>query len=118
MGAFRILLVVIFVVIAGYTLRVTVEHGMNLLPVFFGDIAAMGWPGQFNVDFSSFLVLSATWLAWRHRFSPAGFALGVAGLFGGGLFLSVYLFIASLDARGDWAVLLLGRARAEGRTPA
>jgi hypothetical protein len=113
MGAFRILLVVLFVVIAVYTALVAADHGFGLIPVFFRDIAAMAWPGQFNVDFLSFLTLSGLWLAWRHHFSPAGLVLGVMGFFGGGLFLSLYLFLASLDARGDWQVLLLGRSRAQ-----
>jgi len=114
MGAFRILLVLLFLGIFGYTAVVAANHGINLMPVFFGDIAAMGWPGQFNVDFLSFLTLSAIWLMWRHHFSPAGIALGVVGFFGGGLFLSAYLLIASFGARGDIKELLLGRARANG----
>lgn len=95
MNALRILLVLIFTCILGYTAVVARNHGLGLLPVFFGDIAALTWPGQFNLDFMSFLVLSALWLAWRHHFSPVGIVLGVIGLFGGGLFLSLYLFIAS-----------------------
>ena len=112
MRTFRTLLVVIFICLFGYTAIVATNHGFGLLPIFFGDIAAMGWPGQFNVDFASFLTLSALWLAWRHHFSPAGIALGILGFFGGGLFLSVYLFLASFHAKGDIKELLLGRVRA------
>ena len=81
MRAFRVLLAVIVVLIAGYTALVVAEHGMGLLPVFFGDIARMAWPGQFKLDFLGFLVLSGFWLAWRHHFSPQGLALGVRGFF-------------------------------------
>ena len=112
MGVFRTLLVVIFICIFGYTAIVAANHGFGLLAVFFGDIVAMGWPGQFNVDFTSFLTLSALWLAWRHHFSPVGIALGMLGFFGGGLFLSVYLFLASFSAKGDMKELLLGKVRA------
>ncbi len=63
MGRFRILLAVIFVAIAGYTAIVIANHGMNLLPVFFGDMATMAWPGQFNLDFMCMLTLSALWVA-------------------------------------------------------
>lgn len=112
MGMFRILLVVIFASIAGYTAVVAAEHGFGLLEVFFRDIAAVGWPGQFNVDFTSFLVLSALWLAWRHHFSGLGLVLAVFGFFGGGLFLSAYLLYASFAADGDVKVLLLGEVRA------
>lgn len=34
------------------------SHAWNLFPVFFGDIAAMTWAGQFNADFTGFLLLS------------------------------------------------------------
>lgn len=112
MTAFRLLLVVIFVAISLYTAFVVAEHGLGLLQVFFGDIAAMGWPGQFNLDFLCFLVLSALWLAWRHHFKPPGLVLGVLGFFGGALFLSAYLLVASYRAGGDVRVLMLGPSRA------
>lgn len=112
MLAFRALLVVIFVAIGGYTALVVAEHGLNLLPVFFGDMAKLGWPGQFNLDFMCMLALSGLWVAWRHQFSAPGLALGLLAFFGGASFLSVYLFFVSLAAAGDPKVMLLGRARA------
>lgn len=39
MTAFRLLLGTIFIVIAAYTAIVVSNHGLGLLPVFFGDIA-------------------------------------------------------------------------------
>lgn len=113
MGAFRILLAVIFISIVGYTAVVIANHGIWLFAPFFGDMAKMGWPGQFNLDFMGFLTLSGLWLAWRHHFSPVGLALGVLGFFGGAPVLTAYLFIASLQAKGDPAELLLGKARAQ-----
>jgi len=100
MGAFRVFLAVVFAGVFIYTTTVGVTHGWNLLPVFFGDIAAMTWAGQFNMDFSCFLLLSGLWLAWRHAFSPSGILLGVVGVFGGILVLAPYLLHASLDAPG------------------
>jgi hypothetical protein len=113
MGPFRILLACIFIAIAAYTAVVIANHGLGLFEVFFGDIAKMGWPGQFNLDFLGFLTLSAFWLAWRHHFSPAGLVLGVLGFFGGAPLLTAYLFFASLRANGDVKELLLGSARAQ-----
>lgn len=112
MTAFRVLLLAIFMCISAYTAVVVSNHGLGLLPIFFGDITRMEWPGQFNVDFASFLTLSAVWLAWRHHFSPSGLVLGLMGFFGGALFLSVYLFFASFSAKGDMKELLLGKTRA------
>lgn len=112
MNAFRLLLVVMFIAISAYTTVVISAHGLNLLPVFFGAMADMDWPGQFNLDFTCFLVLSALWVSWRHRFSAGGLLLGLIALFGGALFLSAYLLVESIKANGDVKALLLGSARA------
>lgn len=108
----RIFLVIFALVLTGYTAITVSQHGLNLLPVFFGDMARMGWPGQFNLDFMGYLALSGAWVAWRHGGRPAGLALGVCAFFGGMLFLSVYLLIESYRTRGDIAALLLGPERA------
>ena len=113
MAAFRALLIAIFAVIAAYTALVVGEHGWNLFPFFFGDMAKLGWAGQFNLDFMCMLTLSGLWVAWRHRFSAAGIVLGLLAFFGGALFLSAYLLVASRRAGGDAKALLLGGARAE-----
>jgi hypothetical protein len=115
MTGFRLLLATLLTAVVVYTLFVIPDHGINLFPAFFGDIMKMGWPGQFNVDFMGFLVLSGFWLAWRHQFSPAGLALGVLGFFGGIPVLTTYLLIASSKTGGDVAALLLGPERAAAR---
>lgn len=107
MTAFRVLLVAIFAAIAIYTVEVVSVHGMNLMPVFFGDIAKMGWPGQFNLDFLCMLTLSGLWVAWRHQFSAAGIVLGLIAFNGGALFLSAYPLVVSLQAKGDMRVVLM-----------
>ncbi len=61
-------LVVAWLSLLAYTMVVISDHGMGFLPVFFGDIATMEWPGQFNLDFALMLSLAAIWIAWRQRF--------------------------------------------------
>jgi hypothetical protein len=112
MTAFRTLLVVLWLCIAGYTAIVIASHGLGLLPIFFGDMARMGWPGQFNLDFTCMLTLSGLWVAWRHHFSGAGLALGLLAFFFGAFFLTAYLLVASRQVEGDVKALLLGKARA------
>jgi len=107
----RVLLVVLWTVMTAVTVVVIAKHGWNLFPVFFGDIAELSWRGQFNVDFMSYLALTAAWLMWRHEFSPAGIMLGVVGFFGGALFLTVYLFVVSFTAKGDMREILMGQGR-------
>lgn len=112
MTSFRVFLAAFALLLTGYTAVTVSRHGFGLLPVFFGDMAEMGWPGQFNFDFMGYLALSAIWVAWRHGFRVAGLALGACAFFGGMLFLSVYLLIESYRTRGDIAALLLGPERA------
>jgi hypothetical protein len=106
MIGFRIVLVAMFVAVAGYTGIVIANHGPDLLSVFFGDIARLTWAGQFNLDFTCLLVLSGLWVAYRHRFGALGLVLGVCAMVGGVLFLSGYLLVASLRTRGDVDALL------------
>ncbi len=112
MGAFRVLLAIMITGIIGYTGVASVNHGVNLLPVFFGNMAAMTWSGQFNFDFTCFLVLSGLWLAWCHHFSSGGLALGMLGFFGGILVLAPYLLFASYKTNGNMKEILLGKIRA------
>jgi hypothetical protein len=113
MFAFRVLLVLIFSVVLTYTGYVGATMGWNFMPVFFADIFALTWPGQFNLDFSCMLLLSGLWMAWRHQFSLWGIALGLFALVGGSPWLCSYLFVTSIQSRGDAKVWLLGKARAE-----
>jgi len=111
MIAFRTLLVLILAVLVFYTAIVVVNHGIGLLPIFFGDMLKMGWPGQFNLDFMFMLTLSALWTVWRHRFSETGFILACLAFFGGSLFLATYLLVLSWQTNGDMKRVLLGDAR-------
>ncbi|MXW03389.1 MAG: hypothetical protein F4X59_14885 [Holophagales bacterium] len=112
MNLFRLFLGVVFGVIVVYTVFVAMEHGLGLLGIFFGDIAAMTWNGQFNLDFLGFLTLSALWVAWRNGFSPGGLLLAVVALSFGVPFLTLYLFILSQQTNGDVKRMLLGDQRA------
>ncbi|MBC2777255.1 hypothetical protein [Parasphingopyxis marina] len=115
MAAFRILLIILFLELAIYTVFTVSAHGLNFYPDYFGDMLAMGWPGQFNLDFTCLLVLGALWIAWREGFALSGLAIAVAIFFGGALVLTAYLLIASFRAKGDPAALLLGATRAAAR---
>ncbi len=112
MNSFRLLLIAIIATVGVYTVNVVANHGWDLLPIFYGDIAKMGWPGQFNMDFHAFLILGSAWLIWRHHFSPLGLLFGLCIFAGGAPFLCSYLLVASFQAKGDVKELLLGKQRA------
>ncbi|MGE0418288.1 MAG: hypothetical protein AB7O80_15900 [Acetobacteraceae bacterium] len=112
MTHFRTALITMWAILVAYTGVVVAQNGWGLLPVFVGDILRLGWPGQFNLDFLCLLILSGTWVAWRHGFSILGIVLGVLALFGGTVFLFPYLLVVSLVSRGNMRRLLLGTHRA------
>ena len=112
MTAFGIPLVILLIAVVIYTIPVVVYAVFSpLLLTFFGDILAMIWPGQFNFDFFGFLILSATWTAWRNQFSAPGQGLALVALFGGIPFLTTYLLYLSYQTRGDIRAMLLGAGR-------
>jgi len=110
----RLILSLMLLAVVAYTGVVVARHGLDFLPVFFGDIAAVRWAGQFNLDFLCMLLLSGLWVAWRHRFSAAGLALALVAVLGGSPFLCVYLLAESMRSRGDVRALLLGPRANDG----
>ncbi len=105
---FRQLLIAITAVIVLFTLAAVLNEGLNLLPHFFDPILALTWQGQFNVDFSTYLVLSGVWMAWRGGFTRNSIAIGVLTPPLGILFFAPYLLFLARKANGDPKTLLLG----------
>ena len=112
MSLLRLYALIFLIVLTVYTGIVIANHGANLVPIFFNDMKAMAWPGQFNLDFMGFLILSALWVGWRHEYSLTGWVLTPLALFGGMLFLTLYLLIMSFRVNGDLKTLLIGEGRA------
>jgi hypothetical protein len=108
MTGFRAYLAAMALTIFLYTAVVIANHGWNLLPVFFGDMGKMGWPGQFNLDFMFMLTLSALWVAWRHGYSTGGLVLAFLAAMLGSAFLSVYLLVLSFQTKSDVRAILVG----------
>jgi hypothetical protein len=108
---FRAFLLAVLVAIVAYTSVTISSFGWNLIPIFFGDMMAMTWPGQFNFDFFGFLLLSGLWTAWRGEFRPGAIGLAFVAIFGGMLFFSAYLLFLSYRTSGGVAAVLLGDSR-------
>ncbi len=112
MNSFRLFLAAFLAVLVIYTFAVIANHGMDLFSVFIGDMEGISWAGQFNLDFTGFLLLSGIWTAWRNHFTQTAFALSLLAFFGGMLFLGIYLLYLSYAEQGDAKRMLLGRERA------
>jgi hypothetical protein len=107
MTRFDALLFLLLAPLLVYTALVVQSHGLGLLPLFFEAIAEQSWQGQFNFDFLTFLVLSATWSAWRFGYGVKGWALAVLAFFGGMPYLATTLFLLRRRHGADWAAILL-----------
>ena len=108
MQSFRLLLMAFTAVISVLTVVAIAGEGPNLFVPFFSAIFALSWQGQFNVDFTLYLVLSGLWMAWRGGFSGGSIALGLLAPPLGMLFLAPYLLFLLGRTGGDLRRLLLG----------
>jgi len=111
MTFFKFLLIALCFIILAYTALAVANDGPNLFATTLPSVLAFGWPGQFHVDFVTYLLLSGIWVAWRHEFSISGVILGVLASQLGMIFLSIYLLIAINKANGDMHEVLMGPAR-------
>ncbi len=111
MRAFQFLLGFFSIGICAYTLAAGNEYGWDLFTPFFGELTAFTWSGQFNFDFSTYLMLSGIWIAWRHQFSLSGILMAIVAAIFGILFFAPYLLVESIRTKGDMKELLLGKSR-------
>lgn len=108
MTYFRTLLVIMWLGILVVTFNVIANSGLDFITTFFTPIFAMSdWQGQFNFDFSLYVILSGVWMAWRSGFKSYGIALGLLAPFGM-FFFAPYLLYLTLRHRGDFFGVLLG----------
>ncbi len=113
MTFFKALLTAMCLVVLIFTVLAVSNDGVNLFATTLPSITEFGWPGQFHVDFLTYLILSGIWVAWRHEFSPLGIVLGLLASQLGIIFLSPYLLFAINKANGDMRQVLLGEQRAQ-----
>lgn len=111
MLALRAICACLVAVVAVYTLVVIGREGLDLITPFFGGVLAMTWQGQFNVDFSAYLLLSTVWFLWRNAFSAQAWVFAPLVCVGGMLVFGCYLIWLSFRVRGRMDVLLLGPSR-------
>lgn len=111
MRAFQILLVLLFISVFSYTFIVVMNDGWILFDIFLSQIKQVDWAGQFNLDFSTYLLLSGLWAAWRNNFSGGGILLGIVCSILGIVVFAPYLIWLSIEAKGNMKEILLGKIR-------
>lgn len=108
MTGFRPVLIAMTALIVVYTVAAVANGGINLITPFLTPILALNWQGQFNIDFTCYLVLSGIWMAWRGGFTGGSIALGILAPPLGILFFAPYLLFLASKSNGDPRRLLLG----------
>ena len=115
MGALRLLLLAGWAGLAAITLWALLELGVAAAPATFVSDLAHPWRAQFYADFELHLLLVAGWILWREQWRPLAWLFAVATMLLGALFTFPYILFAAARAKGDPAVLLLGRRRGAAR---
>lgn len=98
----------LFVTVVAYTIPVIQKDGWNFLSFYFNDLLSLTWPGQFNLDFAFYLILSGLWIMWRSKFSTQSILLAILTCFGGMIVFTLYLYVEQKKVKGDLRKLLLG----------
>lgn len=104
----KLLLIVQTILLIGYTIFAAQGNGWNLLQVFVQNIMLLNWNGQFNLDFSCYLTLSALWIMWRNQFSVKSIAIGVTAMVIGIMAFAPYLLYLLTIEKGDLRKVLIG----------
>ena len=108
MQMFRLCLAIMGLGLAVYSGFVIAEHGPNFVPFYFADLGRVGWPGQFDLDFTILIVLAATWIVWRERGSVTSIVLAILLVPFVSMLLTSYLLYLSWRERGDIVRMLVG----------
>ncbi len=105
---FRVLLAVGWAVIVYVSVQAVRQMGMGAAgAVFIGDFHHP-WRAQFNTDFTLHLLLVAAWMVYRTKPWILGVLFAFLAINLGGVFTLAYLFVVSLQSKGDIRKLLLG----------
>ncbi len=104
----KVLLLFQTIVLVVYTVYVAQTKGWDLLTVFTQNITNLDWNGQFNLDFSSYLTLSALWIIWRNQYTLKSIFIGLACMIIGIMLFAPYLLYLITIEKGDLKRVLIG----------
>ena len=103
-------LVLIFqtVAVLYYTIIAIQNDGINVPLRAQEFLASMKWLGQFTLDFSAYLLLSAFWIMWRNKFSLAAIGIGLAASILGIILFAPYVLYLMYKENYDIKKVLIG----------
>ncbi|TAF68110.1 MAG: hypothetical protein EAZ55_00740 [Cytophagales bacterium] len=104
----KILLLAQTLLLLIYTAIVGMNNGWDIAGVFVQNLVSMSWNGQFSLDFSCYLLLSALWIMWRNRFSAWAIVWACIAAVMGIIVFAPYLLFLTIQEKGDINKVLLG----------
>ena len=91
-----------------YTAFAVKNEGWTLFQVIISNVSALNWSGQFNLDFSCYLMLSGLWIIWRNQFKFSSILIALAAMLIGIMFFAPYLIYLLIIEKGDIKKVLAG----------
>jgi hypothetical protein len=105
---FIILLAAMTLALLIYTAQAQTNDPNDIFTVIAANLKGMMWSGQFNADFTCYLILSGLWIMWRKKFSPPAIFTGVVAMLLGIVFFAPYLIYLLYKESGDLKTVLVG----------
>jgi hypothetical protein len=105
---FKGILILQTLALVTYTIIAFSNEGPNLFTIFLANVHALGWSGQFNLDFSCYLLLSGLWIMWRNKFTTNSIIFGIIATILGIIVFAPYLLWLSYKVDGDLKRMLIG----------
>ncbi|MBL7706606.1 MAG: hypothetical protein JNM21_13760 [Taibaiella sp.] len=104
----KLLLIAQTIIILVYTIMAFKNEGAGLLAIFLSDIRSFTWNGQFNLDFSAYLLLSGLWIMWRNKCNPFSILVGLTASILGIIVFAPYLLYLLWKEQGDLRKVMIG----------
>ncbi|NBL64080.1 hypothetical protein GV828_02565 [Flavobacterium sp. NST-5] len=104
----NILLASMAIIVGVYTIFTMQKKGASLFQIFISNITALSWNGQFNLDFSCYLMLSGIWIMWRNKFSTSSIIFAPFAMVIGIIVFAPYLLFLLYKENGDLKKLIVG----------
>ncbi|SIQ19649.1 hypothetical protein [Chryseobacterium sp. RU33C] len=104
----KILLILFSVTVSVYTIFAFQQEGASLFQIFLTNITSFNWNGQFNLDFSCYLLLSGLWIMWRNEFSTKSIIFGIIASIIGIIVFAPYILYLLQKEKGNIQKVIIG----------
>lgn len=91
-----------------YTIITVQNEGFVFLERAMEFVQTMQWIGQFSLDFSCYLLLSALWILWRNQFSRSSIVMATAAAILGIIVFAPYWLFLIHKEQGNIKRVLIG----------